>query len=211
VKQKLFSALRIVFFLAVGIFLLWLVLRNQDFEDIKSKLEHANWWWPLVALIAGFFSNVFRALRWNMLIHPLGYKPKVKNTFCALMVGYLANLAIPRLGEVSRSALLGNYEKIPFNKIFGTVVIERIIDVLTIFLLLFVVLFLEFEKMSNMAKQYVLQPINEKLTVLFSQGIFFYIFVIGGVALLLFVSWFFIVRVRRTKYFLKLKDMLRDL
>lgn len=208
-KQKLLSALRIAFFLAVGIFLLWLVLRRQDFNDIESKLRHANWWWPVLALIAGFLSNIFRSLRWNMLIHPLGYKPKLTNTFGTLMVGYLANLAIPRLGEISRSAMLGNYEKIPFNKVFGTVVIERIIDVLTIFVLLFVVLLLEFEKMSNMAKQYVFQPISEKINVLFSQGIFFYFLVIGAFAAFLFISWFFIVRIRRTKYYLKLKDMLR--
>jgi len=209
VKQKVLSILRILFFLGAGIFLFWLVIRHQDLDVIKSKLQHANWWWPVLALFFGFVSNLFRSLRWNMLIHPLGYKPKLKNTFCAVMVGYLANLAIPRLGEISRSAVLGNYEKIPFNKVFGTVVIERVIDVLTIFLLLFVVLFFEFDKMSSMAKQYVFNPISEKFTFLLSQGIFFYIIVIGGIAAILFISWFFIVRIKRTKYYLKLKDMLR--
>ena len=128
-KQKIISILRILFFLGVGILLFWLVIRNQNLDEIKAKLQHANWWWPVLALFFAFISNIFRSLRWNMLIHPLGYKPKVKNTFGAVMVGYLANLAIPRLGEISRSAVLGNYEKMPFNKVFGTVVIERIIDV----------------------------------------------------------------------------------
>ncbi|MEO6167708.1 MAG: lysylphosphatidylglycerol synthase transmembrane domain-containing protein [Chitinophagales bacterium] len=208
-KQKIISALRVLLFAAVGGFLFWLVIRNQNLEQIKSKLESANWWWALLALVFGFFSNVFRSLRWNMLIHPLGYRPKVKNTFGALMVGYLANLAIPRLGEVTRSAILSNYEKIPMNKMFGTVVVERVIDVLTIFFLLFLVLLMEFEKMSSMAEDYVFAPIGEKVAFLLSQGIVFYALVIGVFAALLFASWFFLVRIRRTKYYLKLKDMLR--
>lgn len=208
-KQKIFSAARILLFLAIGVFLFWLVIRNQNLQVIKSKLENANWWWPVLALVFGFLSNIFRSLRWNMLIHPLGYYPKMKNTFGALMVGYLANLAIPRLGEVSRSALLGNYEKIPINKVFGTVVVERVIDVLTIFLLLFVILFLEFQKMSSMAQTYVFGPISEKIGFLFSQGPVFYLLVVGIFAAVLFVSWFFVVRIKRTKYYLKLKDMLR--
>lgn len=208
-KEKIFSGLRIILFAAIGGFLFWLVIRNQNLQVIKEKLEHANWWWPVLALVFGFFSNVFRSLRWNMLIHPMGYKPKLVNTFGSLMVGYMANLAIPRLGEVTRSALLSNYEKIPMNKIFGTVVIERIIDVLTIFLLLFVILFLEFQKMSNMAQQYVFGPIGDKVGFLFAQGLVFYILVVVVLAVLLFASWFFIVRIRRTKYYLRLKDMLR--
>ncbi|HUM47194.1 MAG TPA: lysylphosphatidylglycerol synthase transmembrane domain-containing protein [Chitinophagales bacterium] len=208
-KQKIFSAVRILLFAAIGGFLFWLVIRNQNLEEIKLKLESANWWWAVLALVFGFFSNVFRSLRWNMLIHPLGYRPKVKNTFGALMVGYLANLAIPRLGEVTRSAILSNYEKIPVNKMFGTVVVERVIDVLTIFLLLFFVLLMEFEKMSSMASDYVFAPMVAKVGFLFSQGIVFYVLVIGGFAALLFASWFFMVRLRRTKYYLKLKDMLR--
>lgn len=196
-------------FAAIGGFLFWLVIRNQNLEEIKLKLEAANWWWAVLALVFGLFSNIFRSLRWNMLIHPLGYKPRLMNTFGALMVGYMANLAIPRMGEVTRSAVLSNYEKIPVNKMFGTVVVERVIDVLTIFLLLFIILFLEFEKMSTMATEYVFGPIEEKVGILFSQGPVFYLLMAGIFAALLFVSWFYLVRIKRSKYYLKLKDMLR--
>ncbi|MBA2407695.1 MAG: flippase-like domain-containing protein [Chitinophagales bacterium] len=208
-KQKFLSAARIIFFLLVGTFLFWLVIRNQDLEEIRSKLVNANWWWALLALMFGFISNVFRALRWNMLIQPLGFNPKLKNTFGAVMVGYLANLAIPRLGEISRSAMLANYEKAPMNKIFGTVVVERIIDVLTIFFLLFIVLLLEYSKMSSMANTYVFQPVGVKLSLLFSQGIIFYLFVTLLFALVLFACWFFITRIKNTRYYLKVKEMMR--
>lgn len=208
-KKKILSAVRIVLFAGIGAFLFWLVIRNQNLEEIKHKLESANWWWPLLALVFGFISNIFRSLRWNMLIHPLGYKPRLINTFGSLMVGYMANLAIPRLGEVSRSALLSSYEKIPMNKVFGTVVVERIIDVLTIFLLLFFILMIEFDKMSSMAATYVFGPISEKAGALLSQSVLFYLIVIGTFALVLFALWFFMVRLRSTRYYLRLKDMLR--
>lgn len=208
-KQKLFSAVRILLFAAIGGFLFWLVICNQNLEEIKLKLETANWWWPVLALVFGLFSNIFRSLRWNMLIHPLGYKPSLINTFCSLMVGYMANLAIPRMGEVTRSAMLSNYGKMPMNKLFGTVVVERIIDVLTIFLLLLLILLIEFEKMSSMATQYVFAPIGDKVNFLFSQGLVFYLLVTGIFAAVLFASWFYIVRIKRSKYYLKLKDMLR--
>lgn len=208
-KKKIFSAVRILLFAAIGGLLFWLVIRNQNLEEIKRKLESANWWWPVLALLFGLISNTFRSLRWNMLIHPMGYSPKLVNTLGSLMVGYMANLAIPRLGEVSRSAMLSNYEKIPMNKVFGTVVVERVIDVLTIFLLLFLILLLEFEKMSSMADTYVFSPMSEKASMLFSQGMLFYVIVIGSFAVVLFVFWFFIVRLRDSKYYLKLKDMLR--
>ena len=193
----------------MGAFLFWLVIRNQDLEDIRAKLVNANWWWPVLALIFGFISNVFRALRWNMLIHPLGFTPRLINTFGAVMVGYLANLAIPRLGEISRSALLANYEKAPMNKILGTVVVERVIDVLSIFFLLFIVLLLEYDKMSSMANTYVFKPMGIKLSLLFSQGAIFYFFAAALFALVLFASRFLIMRIKRTKFYLKLKDMLR--
>src|SRR6188474_493189 len=122
---------------------------------IKEKLAHADWKWAVLALVFGFISNIFRAARWNMLIHPLGYRPKLINSFGAVFVGYMANLALPRLGEVTRCAILSRYEKTPINKLFGTVVTERIIDVLTIFALLLVVVLLEFDKMSAFSVEYV--------------------------------------------------------
>jgi uncharacterized protein (TIRG00374 family) len=207
-KKKIISSVRIALFFAIGVFLFWLVIRNQNIEEIKSKLEHANWCWPLFALVFGCISNIFRSLRWNMLLYPLGYKPRLINTFGAVMVGYLANLAIPKLGEVTKGAVLGGYEKIPINKAFGTVVVERIIDVLTIFLLLFVVLILEFDKMSSMANIYVFHPISEKLTLLFSQGVIFYLLVAAAIAVVFFISWYIISRVKRTVYYQKVRTML---
>ncbi len=149
-------------FFAVGAFFFWLIVRNQNLNEIKSKLLQAQWVWALVALIFGFISNVFRALRWNMLIEPLGQKVRLINSLGAVMVGYMANLAIPRLGEVMRCAVLQRYEKVPINKLLGTVVAERAIDVVTILVLLIVVMIAEFELMSTFSKQQILIPLQDQ-------------------------------------------------
>ena len=208
-KEKIFSVLRIVIFFAIGAFLFWLVMRHQNIDEIREKLRQADWKWAALALIFGFISNIFRALRWNMLIHPLGDKPKLINTFGAVMVGYMANLAIPRLGEITRCAVLNRYEKIPINKLFGTVVIERIIDVTTIFLLLLVVILFEYDKMSSLSMQYVFNPLGEKFRMLFSHGVLFYLIGIGLFLLLFFLLWFVFLRFRQTKYYVKLRYIIR--
>ncbi|MBA3647502.1 MAG: flippase-like domain-containing protein [Chitinophagales bacterium] len=208
-NKNIVSVLRIVLFLAIGLVLFWLVIKNQNINEIREKLKHANWWWALLSLVFAFFSNIFRALRWNMLIEPLGYKPKLKNTFGAVMIGYLANLALPRLGEVSRSAVLSGYEKMPVNKVFGTVVVERIIDVATIFFLLFVTVLLEFEKMSAFSNQYVIAPLENKLTVLFTQALLFYLITGVVIVVILLVSWLLWTRLKSSKYYLKLGGMVR--
>ncbi|MBS1656774.1 MAG: flippase-like domain-containing protein [Chitinophagales bacterium] len=208
-KAKLFSALRIVLFFAIGAVLFWLVIRNQNLDEIKSKLQAANWWWAVGALAFGFLSNIFRAMRWNMLIHPLGFKPKVRNTFGGVMIGYMANLAIPRLGEVMRCAIVNRYEKVPVNKLLGTVVVERVIDVLTIFVLLLVVVLLEFEKMSDFSMQYVFSPMGRKLQAFISHSVLFYVVIVAAFAGGLFLFWFLYTRFRRTRYFIKLKYIIR--
>ena len=208
-KAKLFSALRIVLFFAIGAVLFWLVIRNQNLDEIKSKLQAANWWWAVGALAFGFLSNIFRAMRWNMLIHPLGFKPKVRNTFGGVMIGYMANLAIPRLGEVMRCAIVNRYEKVPVNKLLGTVVVERVIDVLTIFVLLLVVVLLEFEKMSDFSMQYVVSPMGRKLQAFISHSVLFYVVIVAAFAGGLFLFWFLYTRFRRTRYFIKLKYIIR--
>lgn len=208
-KEKIFSVLRVLIFFAIGVFLFWLVLRNQDIGMIKQKLTDADWKWAVLALVFGFISNIFRALRWNMLIQPLGYKPRLVNTFGAVFIGYMANLAFPRFGEITRCAVVSRYEKSPINKLFGTVVTERIIDVLTIFLLLLVVVLLEFDTMSAFSVQYVFKPLGEKFNAFFSHGIAFYIIAVGAFAAFFFLSWFVFLRIRRTRYYIKLRYIIR--
>jgi len=127
--------------------LFWLVYKDQDINRIKSILSNeVNYFWIVVSIFLGLLSHISRTLRWNLIIEPLGHKPRTLNTFLAVMIGYLMNLALPRMGEISRCGVLSRYEKIPFTKLIGTVVLERLIDVLVLLLLLVVVIITQFGK-----------------------------------------------------------------
>ncbi len=135
-KNKIISGLRITIFLAIGLFLFWLVYKDQPLNEIVKALKDANYFWIAVSLILSLFSHISRAKRWNLLINPLGYKPKLLNSFFAVMAMYISNLAIPRSGEIARCSIIKKYEKVPLSQLLGTVVVERIFDFIMLFLLL---------------------------------------------------------------------------
>lgn len=92
------------------------------------SLVHPGW---LLAVVAAFtLSNLFRALRWNMLLEPLGYQPRTYNSFLTILLGYFANLGLPRMGEVVRAGSLARYERIPVEKVMGTLFVDRLMDFL---------------------------------------------------------------------------------
>ena len=144
-KQNTLKVLKFISFFLLGIFLFWWVYKDQDISRIKSILTNeVNYFWIIVSIIIGLLSHISRTIRWNLMIEPLGHKPRALNTFLAVMIGYLMNLALPRMGEISRCGVLARYEKIPFTKLVGTVVLERLIDVLMLLLLLVVVAITQF-------------------------------------------------------------------
>lgn len=131
---------------------MWWFQRKLTPDEKKSILDSfhsANYLWVIISLIPGIVSHLSRSIRWRMLLQPMGYNPKLKTTFAAVMVGYFANLAFPRLGEVMRCGILNKYEKIPVNKSFGTVITERTVDMLVFFLLFLITLALEFHKLKD--------------------------------------------------------------
>jgi glycosyltransferase 2 family protein len=130
--KKFISALKYLIFFSLGALLFWWVYKDMDLNQLKNVFHEINYWWLFISFLLGMFSHVSRSYRWNMLIQPLGYKPRVLNTFLSIMVMYLVNLALPRAGEIARCSVLTKYEKIPFTKLVGTVVIERITDVIAL-------------------------------------------------------------------------------
>lgn len=130
-RKKIKAILKYLFFFSIGVIIFWLIYKDLDIEMMKKVLlEDVNYFWVGVSLVIGIFSHLSRAARWNLLIEPLGARPRFSNTFMAVMTGYLMNLVIPRMGEISRCGVLAKYEKISFVQLIGTVVTERIIDVL---------------------------------------------------------------------------------
>jgi uncharacterized protein (TIRG00374 family) len=147
---KLKKILKIVLPLALGGFLVWYSLAIVSPEKLLSYFKKANYPWVFLGLLFGILSHISRAYRWKFLLEPMGFKPKFFNSFLAVLVGYLVNLFLPRAGEVSRAAVMANYEKIPFEKSFGTIVAERLADLLMLFLVILVAFFIQFDFIWNL-------------------------------------------------------------
>jgi len=136
--KKLKDVLKFFVFLSFSVLLFYLVYRGQDVKELKHVLAtKVNYFWIGVSLFLGLLSHISRTIRWNILIKATEGRSNFKNAFLAVMIGYFANLALPRMGEFTRCGVLSKYEKMSFSKLFGTVVLERVID-LIMFLLLFV-------------------------------------------------------------------------
>jgi len=138
--KKIFSFLKYAVFLAVGITVFWWVYKDEPFDKYKAAFKDLNYFWILVSLLLSILSQISRAVRWNMLIRPLGYKPRLINTYLSVLILYFVNLLLPRAGEVFRCTILSRYEKIPFTKLAGTVFVERMADLITLMLLAVVII-----------------------------------------------------------------------
>ncbi len=149
-KKIILKILKFLAFFAVGVFIFWLIYKDQNIERIKSILKNdVSYAWVWLSLFIGLLSHISRTLRWGLMIEPIDHKPRMINTFLAVMVGYLMNLAFPRMGEVSRCGILARYEKISFTKLLGTVVAERLMDIICLFVLLGLVILTQFGEMLH--------------------------------------------------------------
>ena len=122
------SILTIVISLAFASFFLWLALKGFDFDVVQKSLSKANYLWVAFAAVFGVLAYWLRAIRWNLLLEPMGYKISNSNAFWTISFGYLMNLTIPRSGEVARATALYGVEKVPVSKSVGTIILERVID-----------------------------------------------------------------------------------
>ncbi len=129
--------------------LFYYAIGSQDTSSIWLEIRNANKKWILIAIVCGILSHLARALRWNLLLEPLGYSASVAASFHAVILGYLVNMALPRVGEVTRPAVLSRLENIPFNKLMGTVVIERIVDLLITILIAIGIFIIQFGLISD--------------------------------------------------------------
>ncbi len=134
-NKRIRTILQYCFFLGLGIFLVWWSVKDLTSEDksqIKQALRTARYWLIIPVFGILFLSHFIRAIRWKLLIEPLGYKPSTTNVLFAVLIGYLANQAVPRLGEVLKCTVLSRYEKVPADKLIGTIILERVIDAITL-------------------------------------------------------------------------------
>jgi hypothetical protein len=131
-KKRFITILQYLLFFGLGILFVWLTVKDinqEQWEHIKNSLHQARHWMIIPALIILFLAHYSRAIRWKILMEPLGYHPSNFNTFAAVMIGYLVNAGVPRLGEVVKCTLLARYEKVRADRLVGTIVMERAVDV----------------------------------------------------------------------------------
>lgn len=131
--------------LLLGGFLVWYSLSKISINILIGYFKEANYSWIFLGLFFGILSHLSRAYRWKFMLEPIGFKPKYTNSVLAVLVGYLVNLAIPRAGEVSRALVLTNYEEVPFEKGFGTIVAERIADLIMMLSIMLITLFVQYD------------------------------------------------------------------
>ncbi|HAX95989.1 MAG TPA: TIGR00374 family protein [Prolixibacteraceae bacterium] len=132
-KQKVKKTAKYLLFFSIGVFLFWYLYKDQDISRMKSILTNdVNYAWIWLSVFLGVLSHISRAARWRYLIEPLGHKPRLSNTFFAVMIGYIMNLVLPRMGELSKCGVMSKYEKISFARLIGTMITERIFDLLVL-------------------------------------------------------------------------------
>jgi len=154
-------------------------------DKVMTDLSETNLWWIGLSVLLFMFSNILRSWRWQALLKPMGYEVKSYNAFFAIMIGYISNLAIPRIGEVLRAGFLSKYEDVPVEKAMGTVVTDRIVDSVSLLFMILLAIFLEYEMITNYFTK------NSSFSVKFNQIIQSPFLYIGMVVLLGLVYWLF--------------------
>ena len=147
-KKKILTLLQYIFFAALAAFFVWLSLKGmhaQEWAQLKDALDRANYWLLVPVLGLLLASHWLRALRWKQLIEPMGYSPSRLNCFLGVMIGYFVNLGAPRLGEVVKCTILARYEKVPADKLVGTIVAERAFDVVCLMTVFGLTLFFQYD------------------------------------------------------------------
>ena len=180
-KKHLSSILKFAISLGIGIALVYWSLSKittEQKQQIYQSFKEAKYNWLYVLIFFGLASNFFRAQRWRLLLKPLGYFPGYWNTFFAVMIMFFANLAFPRLGEVMRCTILYKYEKVPVEKSLGTMVLERIIDLVCILLIGLIIVIIDYDRFYNFLYDNLLSKINPT-KYLIILAVFFAIAAIG--------------------------------
>lgn len=208
-RNIIIKSLKFFGFLSFGVILLYFAFKGISFEKILQDLKSVNYGFVLLSLLFALLAYIARAWRWNIIIEPLNHHPHLSSTFYSLMVGYLANFAFPRIGEITRCASLSKKEKIPVDKLIGTVIAERAVDLLSLFILLLLLLLLRIDTFGSFLGKNVFLPLSEKISESLDFSWFIWI-VIGGTFVVLILLYFvFREQLARIAMVNKIKNMVK--
>lgn len=151
---------------------------DEQRRQIIKYISQTSGWIIGISLIFGFLSNLSRAIRWNYLLEPLGYKPKLANNILAILVAFLSNLGIPRSGEILRASTITSYEKIPFSKALGTIAIERVVDLIMLLIIVIIAMLYNFEYIMQLLMEAVKNGNKIAVVLLLIVGVGFLTFIL---------------------------------
>ena len=175
----------------IGLFCIYYSFKNISFSDFKDYFTKINYLWVFAGIFLGALSHISRSYRWKFLIEPLGHKLGFINSVLTVFSAYLINYTIPRAGDIARGTMISKYEKIPFEKAIGTIVAERVVDVLSILIIILLGLIIEFERISEKLISFIAKT---DLSTLFWALFFFIVFL---------ATLYFIIK--RFKFYTKIK------
>jgi hypothetical protein len=210
-RKGILQTLKFLAFFAVGCLLLWIAFRSVDFKKLGDELKQADYSWLLLSILFGLFAFISRARRWVLLIYPLGFKPSTKNAFYSLMTGYLANVALPRIGEITRCVALGKKEKIPVDQLIGTVVVERTIDFFSLLTIMIILIFTSGNQIGQFLKGSLLIPIQKRVVDLFGNAWALWVILFLLAVITLFMMIRYKKNLRKIRFFSKLFDVARGI
>ena len=198
-KAKISKWLSIVLPLFLGIFLIYYSYNQfseKDIEEIKKHFKNANYYYLNFSIFIAFLGSVSRAYRWKYALDHMGYKTTFANNFMAVSIGYLMNMTVPRSGEISRALVLKKYNDVPFDKGFGSIIAERIVDMVILLGLIILAFFIQYD----ILKTFILDKVPlQKLILLLAIG------------LVLFMVFILIYLYSKLKFILQLKEKISGL
>ena len=173
-RETLTKIAKTILPLFIGVLFIYLSVKNTSAQDraaIYQSIKDAHYGYIFLSLILGLLSHLSRAIRWNFMLNPLGYYPRLINNILAIFITYIANLGVPRSGEIFRASVLQTYEGIPFEKSFGTIIAERAVDVLMLLITIGIAFVLEFDLIYSLLNNRIGNPSIIVLVVVGGIGI----------------------------------------
>lgn len=208
-KGQLIRFIKFLFFLFLGVFLIWFTtksLTKQEIDSVKKQIFNADFYIIIPSVLIISFSHFLRALRWRMMIMSLKYKPSLLNVFLSVLIGFFFNLIFPRLGELMKCTLLGKHEKIPVDKLVGTMVAERIIDVVCLFFVIAITILSQYQRVGNYAKEIMIKFFSNV-----KNDFNYTIIVLMILFSCIILTYFIFLRFKQSKTIEKLKSMIRGI
>lgn len=178
------TVIKVLISIGLAVVVLYFTFKTTDFDEFFSKIWTVNYWWIFLTMFLSLFVYVLRAYRWKLQLQPLGYSPSNYHMFLAVMSGYLANLLLPRLGEVTRCGVLYKNDEVPVSVSFGSVVTERVVDMLCLAVITLLAFLFESDQIAAFLGETINTEIDWRLIIVI-------LVAVGGTGAFVFFKWIY--------------------